>query len=31
MKLDAAQTKLLRTAFKGRSRAELKKLFALVR
>lgn len=31
MKLDAAQTKLLRTAFKGRTRAELKKLFALVR
>lgn len=31
MKLDAAQTKLLRIAFKGRSRAELKKLFALVR
>lgn len=31
MKLDAAQAKLLRTAFKGRSRAELKQLFALVR
>lgn len=31
MKLDATQTKLLRTAFKGRSRAELKKLFALIR
>ncbi|HVK79657.1 MAG TPA: hypothetical protein VM915_03510 [Verrucomicrobiae bacterium] len=31
MKLDATQAKLLRTAFKGRSRAELKKLFALVR
>ena len=31
MKPDASQAKLLRTAFKGRSRAELKKLFALVR
>lgn len=31
MKVDAAQTKLLRAALRGRSRVEMKRLFALVR